>query len=118
MIDGLPGRPPFLCAEVTIGGEVLKFYYRDILASIRALYGNPDFQHDLVFAPERHFTNDERICRIYNEMYTGDWWWSVQVRERYSILYLILSNCSRPPLNTYNQAQQSFRFSSPLTRRY
>ena len=42
-IDSLPGHPPFLCREVTIGDEVLKFYYQDILASIRTLYGNPDF---------------------------------------------------------------------------
>jgi len=84
-IDSLPGRPPFLCEKVSIGNEDLKFYYRDILASIRALYGDPEFQDDLVFAPERHFTNNERTCRIYNEMYTGDWWWSVQVRKNSSI---------------------------------
>jgi hypothetical protein len=87
VIDGLPGRPPFLCADLTIGDEPLKFYYRDILASIRTLYGNPDFHLDLVFAPERHFTNDERTCRIYNEMHTGDWWWSVQVCKRFSIIF-------------------------------
>jgi hypothetical protein len=34
-----------------------------------------------VFAPERHYTNEERTCRIYNEMHTGDWWWTVQVCE-------------------------------------
>ena len=81
-IDSLPGGPPFLGAEVTIGGEPLTFYYRDILASIRTLYGNPDFQHNLIFAPERHFTDEERMCRIYNEIYTGDWWWSVQVCKK------------------------------------
>ena len=81
-IDDLPGRPPFVCEEVTIGDEHLKFYYRDILASVRTLYGDPTFQHDLIFAPERHFTDDERKCRVYNEMHTGDWWWSVQVRQK------------------------------------
>jgi hypothetical protein len=34
---------------------------------------------DLVFAPERHYTDPERTCCIYNEMHTGDWWWAVQV---------------------------------------
>lgn len=48
---------------------------------IQALYGDPRFADHLVFAPERHYTNHERSCRIYNEMHTGDWWWSVQVRE-------------------------------------
>ena len=116
MIDSLPGRPPFQCSEVTIGGERLKFHFRDILASIQALYGNPDFRLDLVFAPEQHFTSDERTCRIYNEMYTGDWWWSVQVRKMFSIQYLILSNCSRSPLSDYDQARQSFQLSSPPTK--
>jgi len=82
MIDRLPGHPTFVCQDITVGDELLKFYYRDILASIRTLYGNPSFQHDLVFAPEQHFTNNERTCHVYNEMYTGDWWWSVQVRKR------------------------------------
>jgi len=113
-IDSLPGRPPFVCEEVIIGDEHLKFHYRDILASIRALYGNPDFQHDLIFVPEQHFTNNERTCRIYNEMYTGDWWWSVQVRKKvFNILYLILSNRSRSPLNNYDLARQSFQFFFP-----
>jgi hypothetical protein len=47
---------------------------------IRALYGDPQFAEHLVFAPERHYTSREHSCRIYNEMHTGDWWWSVQVR--------------------------------------
>ena len=59
MIDSLPGRPPFVCGELTIGNELLRFHYRDILASIRTLYGNPSFQHDLVYTPERHFTDKE-----------------------------------------------------------
>jgi hypothetical protein len=63
-----------------VGGEHLKFYCREILPCLKALFGDPELKHDLVFTPERHFTNDQRTCRIYNEMNTGDWWWSVQVR--------------------------------------
>jgi hypothetical protein len=84
-IDSLPGRPPFLCEEVSIGDEHLKFHYRDILASIRALYGDPDFRDNLIFAPEQHFTNGNPKRRIYSEMYTGDWWWSVQVCKTYLV---------------------------------
>ena len=63
-----------------MGGENLTFYHREIVPCLRALYGDPEFRHDLIFSPERHFTNEERTHRIYNEMHTGDWWWSVQVR--------------------------------------
>jgi hypothetical protein len=51
---------------------------------IRALYGDPEFARDLVFAPERCYVDPEQTCRIYNEMHTGDWWWAVQVRPRIS----------------------------------
>jgi len=49
---------------------------------IRALYGDPKFVHELAFAPERHYSDPERTCRIYSELHTGDWWWAVQVRMR------------------------------------
>ncbi|KAH8997704.1 hypothetical protein EDB86DRAFT_2803420 [Lactarius hatsudake] len=74
----LPGRPRFMCKDMTIAGYTLEFYFRDILECIRTLYGDPEFARDLVFAPERHYTNHERKCRVYSEMHTGDWWWAVQ----------------------------------------
>jgi hypothetical protein len=39
---------------------------------IWALYGDPEFACELVFAPERHYLDPEQTCRIYNEMHTGD----------------------------------------------
>ena len=75
----LPGRPPFECKVLELGGERLEFYCRDVLECIRSLYGDPQFAQDLIFAPEQHYTDHARTCRIYNEMHTGDWWWSVQV---------------------------------------
>jgi len=48
---------------------------------IQTIYGDPQFTHDLVFAPERHYTSQERTCRVYNEIHTGDWWWKVQVSK-------------------------------------
>ncbi|KAH9008168.1 hypothetical protein EDB83DRAFT_2323339 [Lactarius deliciosus] len=80
LIDkALPGRPSFQCEDLVIGGETLQFHYRDIVPCIRSLFGNPEFAHELVFAPERHYTDAERTCRVYSEMHTGDWWWSVQM---------------------------------------
>jgi hypothetical protein len=76
----LPGRPRFYCKEVDIGHETLDFYHRDTLECIRSIFGDPQYAEDLVFAPERHYTNRERDCRLYHEMYVGDWWWDTQVR--------------------------------------
>ncbi|KAI9449055.1 hypothetical protein BJY52DRAFT_1127054 [Lactarius psammicola] len=75
----LPGRPPFQCEDLTIEGEDLQFHYREIIPCIRNLFGNPEFAGDLVYAPERHYVDAERTCRVYNEMHTGEWWWTVQM---------------------------------------
>ena len=77
--DLLPGRPPFQCQDLVIAGDTFQFYSRDLLQCIRTLYGDPEFAQDLVFVPERHYTDLERKSRVYNEMHTGDWWWAVQV---------------------------------------
>jgi len=82
-------HPPFQRKEVSFGGERLEFYSRDVMKCIGTLYGDPQFAQDLVFAPERHYTSQERTCRIYNEINTGDWWWTVQVK--YTILQLKLT---------------------------
>jgi len=76
----LPGRPTFQCKQIVIRQESLDFYYRDMLACIQSLFGDPQYAQDLAFAPERHFTSNERKSRLYHEMYIGDWWWTNQVR--------------------------------------
>ena len=77
----LPGLPPFECQKLVIGNEDLQFFRCDTLECISSLFGNPEFSHGLVFAPERHYTCAERKCHILNEMHTGDWWWNTQVRK-------------------------------------
>ncbi|KAH9166783.1 hypothetical protein EDB89DRAFT_1910440 [Lactarius sanguifluus] len=78
IIDTLPGRPPFKREDFTVGDELLAFYFRDVMQCIRSLYGDPEFMHELVIAPERHYSDPGRTCHIYSEMHTGDWWWAVQ----------------------------------------
>jgi hypothetical protein len=77
----LPGCPRFECHELTIGGETLELHFRDIIACIRSLFGDPELAHDLIISPEHHYSNHEWTERIYSEMHTGDWWWAVQVRD-------------------------------------
>ncbi|KAG6825968.1 hypothetical protein H0H92_001684, partial [Tricholoma furcatifolium] len=74
----LPGRPQFERQEIMIGDEVCEVFFRDVMACIRALLGDPDFAPYLVFAPEKHYSNEERTHRLYHDMHTGKWWWSTQ----------------------------------------
>jgi Plavaka transposase len=78
--EKLPGRPHFICEEVTVAGQSFENYRRDIIECIRSLYGDPDFASHLIFAPERHFANPDRTIIVYHDMYTGEWWWEIQVR--------------------------------------
>ncbi|KAH9177873.1 hypothetical protein EDB89DRAFT_2111982 [Lactarius sanguifluus] len=66
----LPGRPQFKCEDMTIAGNTLQFYFRDVLECIQMLYGNPEFARDLVFVPECHYTDHEWKCCVYSEMHT------------------------------------------------
>jgi hypothetical protein len=75
----LPGRPCFKREDVLVGGETFTMYSRDILECIKALYSDADFAEHLIFKPERHYKNSNRSQRVYHDMYTGEWWWHVQV---------------------------------------
>ncbi|KAI0673079.1 hypothetical protein C8Q78DRAFT_970055 [Trametes maxima] len=71
-------RPRFTRREIVVGGEAFEVFYRDVIACIRALFGDPEFSGILVFAPERHYTDDSRKMRVYFDMHTGKWWWDTQ----------------------------------------
>ncbi|KAI0824025.1 hypothetical protein BC628DRAFT_1381212 [Trametes gibbosa] len=61
-----------------VAGEAFEVYYRDVLECIKALFGDPEFAPFLLTSPERHFTNEDETVRVYFDMNTGEWWWSVQ----------------------------------------
>jgi hypothetical protein len=82
MIDVLlPGRPHFQRHEVLVKSEVCEVFYRDVLACIRALVGDPEFASMLVYLPEKQYTDKKKDMRMYHDMHTGRWWWSTQVRD-------------------------------------
>ncbi|THU81028.1 hypothetical protein K435DRAFT_823508 [Dendrothele bispora CBS 962.96] len=71
-------RPSFTRSEVVIAGESFDLYKRDIIECIRALYGSPEHAQYLCVVPERHYSDADKTCRLYHDMYTGKWWWSTQ----------------------------------------
>ncbi|KAI0033638.1 hypothetical protein K488DRAFT_47333 [Vararia minispora EC-137] len=75
----LPDRPKFRMEEVTIGNRSFEIYLRDIITCIRAIYGDAEFVPYLVFSPERHYKDPDRVIRVYSEMNTGKWWWAQQM---------------------------------------
>ncbi|KAM6489937.1 hypothetical protein JOM56_014516 [Amanita muscaria] len=66
--------------DILVGEEVCEVYFRDIIACIRSLFGDPDFAPYLVFKPEKHYTDETRQERMYHDMHTGEWWWATQAK--------------------------------------
>ena len=63
-----------------VGSEVCKVYFWDIVACIKSLFRDPNFMPYLVFRPEKHYTDKDKMVQMYHDMHTGRWWWTTQVR--------------------------------------
>ena len=46
---------------------------------IKELISNSAFQDKLAYSPLRIYKDEQRTNRIYNEMWTCNWWWDTQV---------------------------------------
>lgn len=92
-IDSLPVMEgmKWECEEVKVQGDMvgengealvekLELWKRDPVECIRELIGNPAFRDVMGYAPERVYADKETSTRVYDEMWTGDWWWNLQVR--------------------------------------
>ena len=104
----LPGRPQFKRREVVQSGEVLEFYARDIIECLRALWGDPDFEGDLILEPERLYADQDMTIWIYHEMNTGKWWWDTQVIVS---LILFCSSCSQNVFRRRSRLQRETKTS-------
>ena len=95
--------------------EKLELWRRDPIQCVRELMGNPMFKDVLKYAPEKAFLDPERKnCRIYDEMWSADWWWDTQVSN--VILIISREGLTSAIIRTnYPSVQQSHQSSSPLT---
>lgn len=59
--------------------EEVELWIWDPVDCVRDLLGKATLRDSLVYGPTRVYTGDDRQKRVYDEMWTGDWWWNVQV---------------------------------------
>jgi hypothetical protein len=108
-LDKLPKGPGWTCEIVTSTGDRVgldgklmtekhELWRRDPVECVQELIGNPAFKEYISYVPEPVYADPEGKTRTYDEMWTGDWWWTMQV----SILshaeqrrLLIFSHCNR-----------------------
>ena len=86
----LPTGPSWTCEIVKVVGdrvgedgkmleEDLELWKRDPVECVRELIGNPAFKELMLYVPERVYAENGGQERIYDEMWTADWWWDTQV---------------------------------------
>lgn len=98
-MDKLPTGPEWTCRLVRVHGDLgplddseleddvaedgqteeLELWMRDPVACVRELMGNPAFDGSMAYAPEKVYIDAEGRTRRYDEMWTADWWWDMQV---------------------------------------
>ncbi|KAF8152285.1 hypothetical protein B0H34DRAFT_111607, partial [Crassisporium funariophilum] len=74
--------------------EELELWMRDPVECVRELMGNPAFKNFMAYAPEHIFTDEAGTKRVFDEMWTADWWWNTQndLLKGATIAPLILSS--------------------------
>ncbi|KAG8938404.1 hypothetical protein FRC04_008939 [Tulasnella sp. 424] len=89
-IDALPKGPCFWCETTIITGDVLnaqgermreevELWLRDPVECVRELMGKASLQDSMVYRPARVYTGEDRQTRVFEEMWSAEWWWEIQV---------------------------------------
>jgi hypothetical protein len=90
-LDNLPtNSPQWFCDSVKITGDLhgkngellteeVELWRRDPVECVRELIGNPAFKDYMSYVPEKAYSSEDGTVRIYDKMWTGDWWWDIQV---------------------------------------
>ena len=90
-VNAIPGGAAWKCKAWDEIGDLLdaqgnpltervELYMRDAVDCIEELMGNPIFKDLLRYAPERWYEDEQGRKRLYGDMWTGEWWWRLQVR--------------------------------------
>ena len=95
LVDKLPTGPEWTCRlvhfhgnlglldenDVVMEGETkeLELWMCDPVACIRELMGNSAFDGSMAYTPEKVYTDAEGQTHQYDEMWTANWWWDMQV---------------------------------------
>jgi hypothetical protein len=78
----LPERAKWKECNITLKEDPAEEHllqYRNPLDAIQSLWGNPAHTDQLVFQPQKMWSDSSRASRLYNEMWTANWWWKIQV---------------------------------------
>jgi Plavaka transposase len=66
--------------------EDLELWFRDPVECVQELLSNPVFVEHTAFALERVYSDREGKERIFDEMWTAEWWWDTQVGLTWAVV--------------------------------
>ena len=86
----MPTSPEWICETFEITGdevdengewrkEMVHLCRKNLVECIKELIGNPQFCDKIQYTPEKVYANEDMTNQIYDKMWTGDWWWNMQV---------------------------------------
>lgn len=82
-IDKLPQGPDWEVQTIEVEGntgtEVVEFWRRNPLDTLKRMLVDPDLKDHLTYAPVRHYTGPDRKTRRRGEAWTSDLVWNMQV---------------------------------------
>ncbi|KAG1785770.1 uncharacterized protein HD556DRAFT_1434999 [Suillus plorans] len=92
-VDQLPRGTEWMLKKITVKGNIvsnsgqreseeLELWLRDPVDCIRELMGNSEFKNMVSYTPERVFADEEGKTCMFDEMWTGEWWWEMQVMKK------------------------------------
>ncbi|KAF8425727.1 hypothetical protein L210DRAFT_3421137 [Boletus edulis BED1] len=93
----LPSGPRWRSTEIKLSHPTkhpVLLYWRDALECIAWIFNHPSFRDQLDLIPERLYTSDAKLCRVYTEWMTGDeaWHMQSQLPEGVTLIGTILSS--------------------------
>lgn len=59
--------------------STVELHLRPVEEVLKQLLQDPQLMDGISFAPCHAWADAERTIRVYNNMWTGGWWWDVQV---------------------------------------
>ena len=62
--------------------EDLELWMRNPVKCVKELVGNLAFKKSMSFVPEHVYEDENMTNRIFDKMWTVDWWWKTQVSVR------------------------------------
>ena len=89
-VDSLYTGPAWICETIDVKGDIegedgalkretVELWQRDPVECVEELIGNPALRNSMAYIPERAYADAKGNNWIYDELWTGDWWWETQV---------------------------------------